>query len=76
MLVFSCVRKTFPINYLVFPNENCNIVTYSYFDKMKMPETEPFKRQFHKIVKHTQTIRRQIADELFECVRPFCGIDA
>ena len=26
------------------------------------------KRQFHKMVKHTQTIRRQIADELFECV--------
>ena len=28
----------------------------------------PFERQFHKMVKHTQTIRRQIADELFECV--------
>ena len=31
------------------------------------------------MVKHTQTIRRQIvdeqiADELFECVWPFCGI--
>ena len=35
-----------------------------------------FKGQFHKIVKHTQTIRRQIADELFECVWPFCGIGA
>ena len=23
------------------------------------------------MVKHTQTIRRQIADELFECVWPF-----
>ena len=32
------------------------------------------KRQFHKMDKHTQTIRRQIADELFECVWPFCGI--
>ena len=30
-----------------------------------------FKRQFHKMVKHTQTIRRQFADELFECVWPF-----
>ena len=30
--------------------------------------TSPFKRQIHKMVKHTQTIRRQIADELFECV--------
>ena len=28
------------------------------------------------MVKHTQTIRRQIADELFEFVWPFCGIGA
>ena len=28
----------------------------------------PFKRQFHKMVKHIETIRQQIADELFECV--------
>ena len=28
------------------------------------------------MVKHTQTIRRQIADELFERVWPFCGIGA
>ena len=28
------------------------------------------------MVKHTQTIRRQFADELelFDCVWPFCGI--
>ena len=25
------------------------------------------------MVKHTQTIRQQIADELFACVWPFCG---
>ena len=30
----------------------------------------PFKRQPHKMVKHTQTIRRQIAYDLFECVWP------
>ena len=30
--------------------------------------TLTFKRQFHKMVKHIQTIRRQSADELFECV--------
>ena len=35
-----------------------------------------FKRQFHKMVKHTQTIRRQIADELFECVWQYYGIGA
>ena len=28
------------------------------------------------MVKHTQTIRCQIADELFECVWPFCEIGA
>ena len=26
------------------------------------------------MVKHTQTIRRQIVDQLFECVWPFCEI--
>ena len=35
----------------------------------------PFKRQFH-MFKQTKTIRRQIADELFECVWPFCEIGA
>ena len=33
-----------------------------------------FKRQPHKILKHTQTIRR--LNKLFECVRPFCVVDA
>ena len=28
------------------------------------------------MVKHAQTIRRQFDDELFECVWPFCEIDA
>ena len=28
------------------------------------------------VAKHSQTIRRQFADELFECVWPFCGIGA
>ena len=35
-----------------------------------------FKRQSYKIVKHTQTIRRQFADEMFECAWPFCDIGA
>ena len=26
--------------------------------------------------KHTQTIRQQFADKLFECVGPFCDIGA
>ena len=37
---------------------------------------ESFKRQINKVAKHTQTIRRQVADELFECVWPFCMIGA
>ena len=28
------------------------------------------------MVKHTQTIPREIGDKLFECVWPFCGIGA
>ena len=38
--------------------------------------SQPFKCQFHKMAKHTQTIHRQITDELFECVCIFCGIGA
>ena len=34
----------------------------------------PFKHQYHKMVKHTQTIRRQFADEFFDCVWPLCEI--
>ena len=34
----------------------------------------PLSANSHKMVKHTQTIRRQIAGELFECVWLFCGI--
>ena len=28
------------------------------------------------MVKHTQKIRRQTAEELLECVWPFCGVGA
>ena len=37
---------------------------------------QPFKRQPQKMVKNTQTIRRQIADELFVFVWPFCAVGA
>ena len=36
----------------------------------------PFKHQSQKMVKHTQAIRRQFDDELFECVSPICDIGA
>ena len=34
------------------------------------------KRQPPKMVKHTQTVRRHFADELFDFVWPFRGISA
>ena len=46
------------------------------FDIFKIDVYLTVKRQFLKMVKHTQTIRQQIDDELFECVWPFCGIGA
>ena len=58
-------------------------------DMLKLPDTwllmgstfclkifYTFKRQSHKMVKRTQTIRRKIADELFEYVWPFCETGA
>ena len=39
--------------------------------QLKNKKFLPSKSQFHKMVKHTQTIRRQI-----ECVWLFCGIGA
>ena len=44
--------------------------------KLHLLTSLTFKRQYHKMVKHTETIRRQIADELFECVWPFCRVAA
>ena len=41
-------------------------IMISPFDNPR--KTQRFKRQSHKMVKHTQTIRRQFADEFFECV--------
>ena len=35
-----------------------------------------FKRQLHKMVKHTQIIYWQIEGDLFKCVWPFCGVGA
>ena len=49
---------------------------FPYRKKVAQSVTSPFKRQPHKMVKFTQTIRRQIAGELFECVRAFCVISA
>ena len=48
---------------------------YSTFkSKISTYSNKPFKRQPHKMVKHTQTIRQQFANKLFEYVWPFCGV--
>ena len=39
-------------------------------------EVNPLSANITKWLKHTETIRLQIADELFECVWPFRGIGA
>ena len=40
----------------------------------KLLHLYPFKRQLHKMVKHTQTILRQFADELFSVFDHFAGL--
>ena len=52
------------------------ILRWRYFSCLQMYSENFFnpKRQFHKMVKHTKTIRLQFDDELFECVWPFCEI--
>ena len=61
-----------------------NIQSVSFYDfpkilywiklKFTLQSNISFKRQPYKIVKHTQTIRRQIADELLECAWTFSGV--
>ena len=36
--------------------------------------SNPFKRQSHRMVKHTQTTLQEIANEFFECVFNFVGL--
>ena len=60
--------------FVVWPSNLC-LQEIQQFRGFKI-DFYPFKHQSHKMVKHTQTIRRQFADELFECVWPFCDIGA
>ena len=59
-----------------------NLQIWESWQKIKVSKLKlinhsyPFKRQPHKMVKHTQTIRRLTGDEMFECVWPFCGVGA
>ena len=46
-----------------------NAATLRYhIDDIDTPSSLPLKYQPHKMVQHTQTIRRQIADKLLEFV--------
>ena len=49
-----------------------------YWKRLKQSGTltKLFKRQLHKIVKHTQTTRQQFPDELFARIEIFCGVGA
>ena len=53
---------------------SCKGVSLLQLGWNSVPDLNPFKRQPHKMVKHTQTIRQQIADKLFECVNHFVGL--
>ena len=55
---------THKYNLKVAIKRNLKVADYLYVTL----NLQPFKRQSHKMVKHTQTIRQQFAGELFECV--------
>ena len=44
------------------------VLKYFFINLIPIISSYPFNCQSHKMVKYTQTIHRQIADELFECV--------
>ena len=81
------ISKITVFRYPVETRHRFNVYKTSCVYRLKFPQIieknaisgygcQPFKRQIKKMAKHTQTIRRQFADELFECVWSFCGIGA
>ena len=52
--------------------------TFQTINSLKhLSKYSPFKRQLHKMVKHSETIRRLLptnAEDLFEWVWPFCEV--
>ena len=74
-LTFHRLRKSVRkprINY-GYSSTLCSMFITSILRKSK-GVSYSFKRQLQKIVKHTQTIRQLLTDELFECVWPFVGL--
>ena len=76
-------HRCFPVNFVKFlrPPFSLEYLWWLLLSLVRWlqsnPDTfYPFKHQTHKMVKYSETIRRQIAEELFECVWPFCGVGA
>ena len=67
---------TVKISYEKFSVVRVTMRTPNLEYKVQVQIAQPFMRQPHKMAKHTQTIRRLLANELFECVWPLCGVGA
>ena len=62
-----------PSNFRKYCEREVSLNVYPCFNsiaQISLLNTNP------KMVKHCQTIRRQIADDLFKCVWPCCGVGA
>ena len=69
------VRKQFFGNWKPFKNDEKRFL-FHLQSSFRFWDIYSFTPQSHRMVKHTQTIRLQIADELFKCVWTFCEIGA
>ena len=76
-LISDCKAVTYfgkSLHTLLCQSDSCKlIITLKLQKALKRlffvaPQIQPFKRQSHKMVKHTHTIRRLSADKLFEGV--------
>ena len=73
---FFLVSKKLFFRYKKQNSNNISDVTFKesrYFCNSNL-WIRQYHKQYHKMVRHTQTICRDIADELFECVWPFLGL--
>ena len=76
-LISDCKAVTYfgkSLHTLLCQSDSCKlIITLKLQKALKRlffvaPQIQPFKRQSHKMVKQTHTIRRLLADKLFEGV--------
>ena len=50
------------------PPQYFKVIPGDHVVAIKHVISQPFKRQSYEMAKHTHAIRRQFADELFECL--------